>query len=330
MQSPETVNNFETPSSKPNIIPETSTTKNQNNIQIFCKDLSKINDLDECGWTPLYRSIISGDASSTLFLLNNGADPNIKCTMGETPLYQAVEMEKIDHIKLLLKKGADPNITNDDDISPLHIAVNKQNISIVKILLKYGANPNIKSKLYQQTPLHLAIKNNADPIFLLLLVQFNGSLLKEDKFNKKPVDYTNSKEMQNTIEKLKFGKEEQKIEKIKEVEKFETPSKKNELTLNNIYSNTIRSQSKGKELIISNNNAILQNPGNVKLTIIDGKNNIFSNDKNEISTSNNNKPKETIKKELFNLNEENIKNIQGTKNENKIITEENKENIDKN
>ena len=330
MQSPETVNNFETPSSKPNIIPETSTTKNQNNIQIFCKDLSKINDLDECGWTPLYRSIISGDVSSTLFLLNNGADPNIKCTMGETPLYQAVEMEKIDHIKLLLKKGADPNITNDDDISPLHIAVNKQNISIVKILLKYGANPNIKSKLYQQTPLHLAIKNNADPIFLLLLVQFNGSLLKEDKFNKKPVDYTNSKEMQNTIEKLKFGKEEQKIEKIKEVEKFETPSKKNELTLNNIYSNTIRSQSKGKELIISNSNAILQNPGNVKLTIIDGKNNIFSNDKNEISTSNNNKPKETIKKELFNLNKENIKNIQDTKNENKIITEENKENIDKN
>ena len=283
MQSPETVNNFETPSSKPNIIPETSTTKNQNNIQIFCKDLSKINDLDECGWTPLYRSIISGDVSSTLFLLNNGADPNIKCTMGETPLYQAVEMEKIDHIKLLLKKGADPNITNDDDISPLHIAVNKQNISIVKILLKYGANPNIKSKLYQQTPLHL----------------------------------------------LKFGKEEQKIEKIKEVEKFETPSKKNELTLNNIYSNTIRSQSKGKELIISNSNAILQNPGNVKLTIIDGKNNIFSNDKNELSTSNN-KPKETIKKELFNLNEDNIKNIQNTKNENKIITEENKENIDKN
>jgi len=43
-------------------------------------------------------------------LLNNGADPNIQCTMGETPLYQAVDMEKIDHIKLLLKNGANPNI----------------------------------------------------------------------------------------------------------------------------------------------------------------------------------------------------------------------------
>ena len=47
-----------------------------------------------------------------------------------------------------------------------------------------------------------------------------------------------------------MGKDELKIEKIKEVEKFETPSKIFKLTQNNIYSNTIRSQSKGKELVI--------------------------------------------------------------------------------
>ena len=321
----QTVNNFATPKEKENILPMSSTSKNLTNFQIFCKDFTKINELDECGWTPLYRTIISGDVSSTMLLLNNGADPNIKCTMGETPLYQAVEMEKIDHIKLLLKKGADPNITNDDGLSPLHIAVNKQNITIVKLLLKYGANPNIKTKLYQQTPLHLAIKNNADPIFLLLLVQFNGSLLKEDKFNKKPVDYTNSKEMQSTIEKLKFGNNEIKKEKEKEIEKFETPSKKVEYTPNNIYSNTIRNQHKRKELIVSGSNAILENPGNVKLTIIDGKNNIFSYDKNEMIKNTKSKSKETVKKELFNINDnvnsEKYKEIKG---------EENKENKEDN
>ena len=317
MLNSQTVNSFETPSNKENIIPNSSTIKNPNNLNMFCKDISKINELDETGWTPLYRTIIADDISSTLLLLNKGADPNIKCTMGETPLYQAVEMEKIEQIKLLLKKGADPNITNDDGLSPLHIAVNKQNISIVKLLLKYGANPNIKTKLYHQTPLHLAIKNNADPIFLLLLVQFNGSLMKEDKFNKKPVDYTNSKEMQSTIEKLKLGKDELKIEKIKEVEKFETPSKIFKITPNNIYSNTIRSKSKGKELVIGNNNAILQNPGNIKLTIIDGKNNIFSNDKNEISM--NNKAKQIGEKKLFDL-KDNENNVE-------IKNKENKENI---
>ena len=329
MLSSQTVNNYETPKNKPNIIPSSS---NENNLQIFCKDLSKINELDECGWTPLYRTIIAGDVSSSKYLIEKGADPNIKCTMGETPLYQAVEMEKIEHIKLLLKKGADPNITNDDDLSPLHIAVNKQNITIVKLLLKYGANPNLKSKLYQQTPLHLAIKNNADPIFLLLLVQFNGSLLNEDKFNKKPVDYTNSKEMQNTIEKLKFGYDDKIIEKEKEIQKFETPSKNFDLSINNIYSNTIRSKSKAKNLIIGNSNAILQNPGNINLTIIDNKNNIFSNNK-EIIENNNIIINEENKENINNNNDNNhneYNNIikESNKSEEKDLDIKNKENDD--
>jgi hypothetical protein len=50
MLSSQTVNNYETPKNKPNIIPLSS---NENNLQIFCKDLSKINELNECGWTPL-------------------------------------------------------------------------------------------------------------------------------------------------------------------------------------------------------------------------------------------------------------------------------------
>ena len=231
MLSTETVNKFETPSNKQNLNPKRNSVQNQKHIQIFCKDLSKINIPDECGWTPLYRTIIAGDIFSTTLLLNNGADPNIQCTMGETPLYQAVDMEKIDHVKLLLKNGADPNITNDDGLTPLHIAVIKQNITIVKILLKYGANPNLKSKLYQQTPLHLAIKNNADPMILLLLVQFNGSLINEDKFRKKPIDYTNSKEMQSTIEKLKFEQESSAKNKI---QKFETPRKDFKWTPSNV------------------------------------------------------------------------------------------------
>ena len=289
MFSTEVVNKYETPSIKQNLIPKCNSVQNQRHLQLFCKDLSKINLQDECGWTPLYRTIVAGDIFSATLLLNNGADPNIQCSMGETPLYQAVDMEKIDHIELLLKNGANPNITNDDGLSPLHAAVNKQNISIVKILLKYGANPNIKSKLYQQTPLHLAIKNNTDPMILLLLVQFNGSLVNEDKFKKKPIDYTNSKEMQNTIEKLKFGQENIKIEN--QIQNFQTPSKRYGWTPSNVYSNTIRTQSHGKEMVIEGSNAILQNPGNLKYTIINGKNNV--------SNAKSNKVVETVKKDLF-------------------------------
>ena len=310
----ENVNKFETPSSKQSMLPKSNSMQNQKHIQIFCKDLSKINIPDECGWTPLYRTVIAGDIFSTTLLLNNGADPNIQCTMGETPLFQAVDMEKIEHVKLLLKNGANPNLTNEDGLAPLHIAVIKQNISIVKILLKYGADPNLKSKLYQQTPLHLAIKNNADPMILLLLVQFNGSLINEDKFKKKPIDYTNSKEMQSTIEKLKFGQENsEKNEKEKEIHKFQTPRKNFGWTPSNIYSNTIRSKSHQKELLIEGNNAILQNPGNLKYTIISGKNSVTSNIKNSTI-------KETVKKDLFNSSGKIINKDNNVK--------EDKENID--
>ena len=136
MNSPESDNNYVTPSLKQNSVMKKEVNKDTQPFQIFCKDLSKINELDECGWTPLDRTIIAGDLEMASFLLQNGADPNIRCTMGETPLFQAVDMEKIDHVKLLLKNNANPDITNDDGLSPLHEAVFKQNVSIVKILLK--------------------------------------------------------------------------------------------------------------------------------------------------------------------------------------------------
>ena len=303
----ESVNKYETPLNKNYLISKNNSIQNNKNLQIFCKDLNKINIPNECGWTPLYRTVIAGDIPTTNLLLNNGADPNVKCTMGETPLFQAVEMEKFDHVKILLKNGANPNITNDDGLTPLHNAVTKNNISIIKILLKYGADPNKKSKFYQQTPLHLAIKNNEDPMILLLLVQYNGSLTEEDKFSKKPIDYANSKEMKNAIEKLKFGKDNSNIIKEKEILNFQTPKKMNKWTPSNVYSNTIYSQSYGKNLAIKGSHTILQNPGSVKINII--SNNYYSK---------NNSIKE-LKKDLFNSNDKNgkLNDINNKMNDNK-------------
>ena len=192
-------------------------------LQMFCKDISKINNRDECGWTPLYRTVVSGILNATELLLNNGADPNIQSSIGETPLYQAVEMEKVSHVNLLLQKGANPNISQIDGLSPLHLAVNRQNILIIKELLKYNANPNNKTILYEQTPLHFAIKNNVDPMILLILVQYNGSLIIKDKFGKRPLDYVTSEEMKKVIEKLKLEVGEDTLKKKEK--KFNTPNK---------------------------------------------------------------------------------------------------------
>lgn len=127
--------------------------------------------------------------------------------MGETPLYQAVDMEKIEHVKLLLEKKSNPNIPQNDGLTPLHLAVIKKNIQIVQLLLSNGADPNAKTKYYDQTPVHLAIKNDVNPTILLLLVQYNGSLVLKDSEMKRPIDYANSDEMKETLKKLRLQKE---------------------------------------------------------------------------------------------------------------------------
>ena len=228
-------------------------------LHIFCKDISKINYRDECGWTPLYRTIVSGIVNATELLLNNGADPNIQCSMGETPLYQAVEMEKVPHVNLLLKKGANPNLSQIDGLSPLHSAINKQNILIIKELLKFGADPNNKSKLYEQTPLHLAIKNNVDPMILLILVQYNGSLFIKDKFGKTPLDYVSSEEMRKVIEKLKLENEEETTDKT--LKKFSTPTKEMKWSDSKMLSDSIEKDNFKENKIIFKGNVILKEPG---------------------------------------------------------------------
>ena len=292
-------------------------------LKIFCPDINKINEKDECNWTPLYRSIISGNLKATKILLKNGANPNIQCSMDETPLYQAVDMEKIDHVKLLLKNGADPNITQIDGLSPLHLAVSKQNIIIIKFLLKFKADPNKESSLYKQTPMHTAIKNNVDSMIVLILVNCGGSLTLKDKFGKMPIDYINSEEMKKTIEMLKLEKnnEKQPVKKI-----YFTPSKNKKLEINNVISKTIRSESpKQKDIFKDNNIITLIDSGKSKFSFIELK----SGDKSQSKA----KTQKINKKENENNNiiSEKCNNNNNLKeNKNNDIDENNNNNFDDN
>ena len=162
--------------------------------------------------------------------------------MGETPLYQAVEMGKISHVNLLLQKDANPNISQIDGLTPLHLAVNKQNILIIKELLKYKADPNNKTNLYEQTPLHFAIKNNVDPMILLILVQYNGNLTMKDKFGKRPLDYVSGEEMKKVIEKLKYENEN-------EIDNDEMYTLKKNITKNYLINHFLIQNTKMKSVV---------------------------------------------------------------------------------
>ncbi len=274
-----TINNISLESSETNKIYEIKNLEKEDEIlKLFCSDIEKINEKDECNWTPLYRSVIAGNLKASEVLLNNGANPNIQCSMGETSLYQAVDMEKIEHVKLLLKYGADPNISQIDGLSSLHLAVSKQNILIIKYLLKFNANPNKQSTLYKQTPVHLAIKNNVDSMILLILVNCGGSLTLKDKFGKKPIDYINSEEMRKTVEMLKLEKNNDNY-RVKKI--YFTPSKKSKLTITNVISKTIQSQSPKLNNINQSNIIAIKDSGKAKFNFIEYKSGEIKNGQND-------------------------------------------------
>lgn len=235
--------------------------------------------------------------------------------MGETPLYQAVDMEQIEHVKLLLKHKADPNLCQTDGLTPLHIAVNKQNVQIVQCLLSSNANPNMKSTCYGQTPVHFAIKNNVNPTILLLLVQYNGSLVIKDKTEKRPIDYANSDEMKETLKKLRLQKEDI----------FRTPQKDRSLsfttpknitsTISKQIGNKISSDMAYRNIDIYSNTT-LQDPGEAHFNFVDYRNKTNSDNKNtypyaknennsEKRPSSNNKHQDMaiLRKDLFNTND---------------------------
>lgn len=77
------------------------------------------------------------------FLLEKGADPNIKDKYGFTPLHKAIQSGQDDMIKLLIRHGMDLNIVDGGGQTPLHYAAASGNIQACVILINAGADVNI-------------------------------------------------------------------------------------------------------------------------------------------------------------------------------------------
>lgn len=110
-----------------------------------------INDLDEHGWSALHKAAGLGCTAATKFLLDNGANVNVRQTIhqeawqsrpmsGPTPLHLAIRKGSLDTAKLLLEAGADPDLTCwDGKASTLTLAVKTGSLSAIDLLLEHGA-----------------------------------------------------------------------------------------------------------------------------------------------------------------------------------------------
>jgi uncharacterized protein len=98
-------------------------------------------DLDS-GETALMIAIKRRDTPWMAFLLQNGADPNLKDREGNSPLGVAAMTGFPDGVRVMLAARAQVNAANSRGETPLIRAVQMRDADSVELLLKSGADPD--------------------------------------------------------------------------------------------------------------------------------------------------------------------------------------------
>ncbi|ONF96416.1 ankyrin repeat domain-containing protein [Sphingomonas jeddahensis] len=90
----------------------------------------------------LHIVVKRGDSTYLRYLLQRGADPNMRDGRGDTPLLLAVQYGHNALVEVLTAGKANPNLGNGGGETPLIRAVQKRDLPLVRSLLAAGANPD--------------------------------------------------------------------------------------------------------------------------------------------------------------------------------------------
>ena len=177
-------------------------------VELLLKHGADLHSRDEKGKTPMHLAsdnVIAGSSDVAQLLLERGADVNSQDNDYATPLLIAVHHPDNPTGSFLLDHGADPNVKNDDGDSLMHLLFscnwmsNSESdvLSLTRSLLEHGAEPNVANK-DGKTPLHLVLEaiipyyreHNAEMIFsrfALLLLHHGADVNAQDKGHRTPL-----------------------------------------------------------------------------------------------------------------------------------------------
>ncbi len=94
------------------------------------------------GETALHIVTGKRDLTWMTFLLQKGANPNLRDVHGATPIQIAAAFGFAEGVDLLISKGARVDEPNNTGETPLISAVHRRDMAMMRILLKAGADPD--------------------------------------------------------------------------------------------------------------------------------------------------------------------------------------------
>ncbi|MBL9148291.1 MAG: ankyrin repeat domain-containing protein [Phycisphaerae bacterium] len=125
---------------------------------------------DRVGKTPLSVAAESKDgAAMVAFLLEKGASPNARDTIGGSPLLWAAGLGSPDSVKALVAKGADVNVVDVNGLTPILWAAGIGSPDTVEVLLKAGAKTDASDKITGDTALMRAARTGRVESLALLI-----------------------------------------------------------------------------------------------------------------------------------------------------------------
>lgn len=131
----------------------------------------RVDGLSSDGFAPLHLAAYFGRTDAVTFLLDRGADIEVRSTNtllpGVTPLHSAAAGGRTEVALLLLDRGANPNAAQPGGWTPLHQAAATGDIVLCKRLLKAGAKRTVMAD-DRSRPIDFAIeKRHRDVVSLL-------------------------------------------------------------------------------------------------------------------------------------------------------------------
>lgn len=127
------------------------------------------------------KEVTSGDAALHIivkngggenfmkYLLQSGADPNIRDRRNNTPLMLAAQLGKGNYVPILLEYKANPNLANASGETPLIAAVQNRDVATARLLLDKGADPDQSDSVAGMSARAYAARDARNPALAKLL-----------------------------------------------------------------------------------------------------------------------------------------------------------------